>query len=242
MRCYCRQRATRGPSSPPLATIALFFSGLDVTAASIPMRSYTRISSSAFVGGDGASTRYNDQPAAAFVAHPAQRKRPRQYDTSFTSIDIFPTYPSSSLAPLNINHRRQHQTFRRTIASTTTPLYAKPKSGSVVDSYQTVSVNCSKCLTRLFRYKKKNGTKSNLIKCYIERISEDTAGIVQSMLGGTKGDEDGDGDGVGEAPVEEQEGREWSCPDCGQRFGRRTLIHGRPAIKLVGGKVRMTKK
>ena len=118
------------------------------------------------------------------------------------------------------------------MTSSTSHLYAKPKSGSIVDSYQTVSVNCSKCRTRLFRYKKKNGTKSNLIKCYIERISEDTAGIVEGM-GGADGDDD---DG------EELEGKEWSCPDCGQRFGRRTLIHGRPAIKLVGGKVRMTKK
>lgn len=50
------------------------------------------------------------------------------------------------------------------------PLFAKPKSGSVVDSYQTVSVNCSSCRHRLFRYKKKNGVKSNLIKCYVERI------------------------------------------------------------------------
>ena len=119
------------------------------------------------------------------------------------------------------------------MTSSTSHLYAKPKSGSIVDSYQTVSVNCSKCRTRLFRYKKKNGTKSNLIKCYIERISEDTAGIVENM---------GSTDGGGDDGVETLEGQEWSCPDCGQRFGRRTLIHGRPAIKLVGGKVRMTKK
>ena len=122
------------------------------------------------------------------------------------------------------------------MVSTTTPLYAKPKSGSIVDSYQPVSVNSSKCRKRLFRYKKKNGTKSNLIKCYIERISEDTAGIVEGMGGA-----DGRDGGVDDA-VEALEGQEWSCPDCGQRFGRRTLIHGRPAIKLVGGKVRMTKK
>ena len=126
----------------------------------------------------------------------------------------------------------------RCIATVTAPLHAKPKSGSIVDSYQTVSVNCSKCRTRLFRYKKKNGTKSNLIKCYIERISEDSAKIIENLCG-VDGDENGGGgDGDGDA----LEGQEWSCPDCGQRFGRRTLIHGRPAIKLVGGKVRMTKK
>ena len=42
-------------------------------------------------------------------------------------------------------------------------MQAKPKRGSVVDSYQTVSVNCAKCGERLFRYKKKNGTKSKEI-------------------------------------------------------------------------------
>ena len=46
---------------------------------------------------------------------------------------------------------------------TSSYLAARPKSGSVVDSYQTVSVNCNSCRSRLFRYKKKNGTKSNLI-------------------------------------------------------------------------------
>lgn len=46
---------------------------------------------------------------------------------------------------------------------TSSYLEARPKSGSVVDSYQTVSVNCNSCRSRLFRYKKKNGTKSNLI-------------------------------------------------------------------------------
>jgi len=34
----------------------------------------------------------------------------------------------------------------------------------------------------------------------------------------------------------------WTCPKCGNGFGRSSLIHGLPAIKLVGGKTRMTKK
>eukprot|EP00562_Extubocellulus_spinifer_P013702 CAMPEP_0178569034 /NCGR_PEP_ID=MMETSP0697-20121206/16263_1 /TAXON_ID=265572 /ORGANISM="Extubocellulus spinifer, Strain CCMP396" /LENGTH=195 /DNA_ID=CAMNT_0020203247 /DNA_START=191 /DNA_END=779 /DNA_ORIENTATION=- len=115
-------------------------------------------------------------------------------------------------------------------------LHAKPKSGSVVDSYQTVSVNCSKCRTRLFRYKKKNGTKSNLVKCYIERISEDSAGVLQQHINMEMGRGEGDDGGDG-AKVEE-----WCCPKCRQRFARRATIHGRPALKMVGGKVRMTKK
>lgn len=39
-----------------------------------------------------------------------------------------------------------------------TVLKAKPKRGAVIDSYRTVSVNCSKCRERLFRYKKKVGS------------------------------------------------------------------------------------
>lgn len=100
-------------------------------------------------------------------------------------------------------------------------LMGKPKSGSIVDSYQTVSVNCKKCRTRLFRYKKKNGTKSNIIKCYVERISEDCVDVVKNK---------------------KEDSVDWICPTCETRFGKDALIHGRPAIKLVGGKTQMTKK
>jgi len=51
----------------------------------------------------------------------------------------------------------------KSIHTSSFDLFARPKSGSVVESYQTVSVNCNSCRSRLFRYKKKNGTKSNLI-------------------------------------------------------------------------------
>ena len=51
----------------------------------------------------------------------------------------------------------------RSIHTSLFTLLARPKSGSVVELYQTVSVNCNSCRNRLFRYKKKNGTKSNLI-------------------------------------------------------------------------------
>jgi len=98
------------------------------------------------------------------------------------------------------------------------PLSAKPKRGSIVDTYQTVSVNCRGCGARLFRYKKKNGTKSQLIKCFVERITEDCLCVL------------------------DQEGDEFSCPSCNQRFARATTIRGLPALKLVGGKTRMTKK
>jgi hypothetical protein len=109
--------------------------------------------------------------------------------------------------------------------TTSTLLLAKPKSaGNVVDNYQTVSVNCNKCKLRLFRYKKKNGTKSNLIKCYIERICEDSASILEDQQ---------------EIDPEQQL---WNCPKCNTNFARSSQIHGRPALKLIGGKIRMTKK
>lgn len=115
---------------------------------------------------------------------------------------------------------------KRTFQSKSIRLQAKPKRGGVVDSYQTVSVNCSKCGERLFRYKKKNGTKSNLVKCYIERISEDSAGLLKAQ----------------EKSGMSNENFDWSCPNCNTNFARPSLIHGRPALKMIGGKVRMTKK
>ena len=110
--------------------------------------------------------------------------------------------------------------------ATTTTLTAKPKRGHVVDSYQTVSVNCAKCSFRLFRYKKKNGTKSNLVKCFVERIAQDCGGILPP-----------EGEFLGDAAD-----TVYCCPSCETAFARPTLIRGMPALKLVGGKTRMTKK
>lgn len=166
-------------------------------------------------------------------------------------------------------------------ASPTRPslLLAKPKkAGSVVDNYQTVSVNCSKCQQRLFRYKKKNGTKSNLVKCYVERISEDSAGVLalaasreNSSAPEPKSDttpsrksknktnrkqkQKQDSDSTHDdnttaaedtspflVPTQLDPGYSWECPSCHTQFARSSVIHGRPALKLVGGKIRMTKK
>ncbi len=133
-------------------------------------------------------------------------------------------------------HGRNSLIRRHPIHSSNIQLFAKPKSGSVVDSYQTVSVNCNSCRHRLFRYKKKNGTKSNLIKCYVQRIVHN-----QEKSGNSEAD-----------TLEQQLSKfeelsanndhQWSCPKCGTKFARSALIHGRPALKLVGGKTRMTKK
>lgn len=162
-------------------------------------------------------------------------------------------------------------------ASPTSPvlLLAKPKkAGSIVDNYQTVSVNCSKCQQRLFRYKKKNGTKSNLVKCYIERISEDSAGVLALAaskqnsstskpepkgLSNNNGknnknknqngnpnndsvDRNNEEDNMSLVPEKLDPSYSWECPSCNTQFARSSMIHGRPALKMVGGKIRMTKK
>ena len=134
-------------------------------------------------------------------------------------------WPSINWSSISSSHLPQSRSFFHCSPA----LFAKPKRGSVVDSYQTVSVNCMHCKTRLFRYKKKNGTKSNLIKCYVERIVfEDPDGELEQQL-----------DRFTELS---QSDHKWSCPNCGINWGRSSLIHGMPAIKLVGGKTRMTKK
>ncbi|KAL3905849.1 MAG: hypothetical protein SGPRY_010768 [Prymnesium sp.] len=94
-----------------------------------------------------------------------------------------------------------------------------------IDSFRTVGVSCSKCGQLLFRYKKKNGMKSNLVKCYIERICADSAGLLAAA----------------EEEAHKDAPAEWRCPSCNTQFARDALIHGRPALKMIGGKVRMIK-
>lgn len=52
------------------------------------------------------------------------------------------------------------------------------------------------------------GGTGNLVKCFVERIVEDYT-----------------------------TGEELECPKCGVQFARRAMIRGRPANKIVGGKV-----
>jgi hypothetical protein len=133
-----------------------------------------------------------------------------------------PSHPLHRNSPPNQTIPQPSQFF-----SSSTHLKAAPKRGSVVDTYQTVSVNCNSCRTRLFRYKKKNGTKSNLIKCYIERIVEAEDESLQRDVDNFANLDDG---------------YSWCCPSCGVNFARCAMIRGLPALKLVGGKTRMTKK
>jgi hypothetical protein len=126
----------------------------------------------------------------------------------------------------NPGHQALLQHHRFYSSATLILWQAQPKRGNVVDSYQTVSVNCAKCRERIFRYKKKNGTKSNLVKCYVERISEDSAGVLKAQ----------------EESGVSRDDYSWECPNCQTQFARSALIKGLPALKMVGGKVQMTKK
>ena len=55
------------------------------------------------------------------------------------------------------------------------------------------------------------GGKGSLVKCFVERIVEDA----------TAGD--------------------LKCPECGTEFARPAMIRGKPANKIIGGKVTMSK-
>ncbi len=72
---------------------------------------------------------------------------------------------------------------------------------------KTVNIYCAKCKAPLFKYRK--GGKGSLVKCFIERISQDY--------------------------TEDQQ----HCPDCNSEFARPTMIRGTPALKIVGGKVQV---
>ena len=70
---------------------------------------------------------------------------------------------------------------------------------------RTIAIHCSACRSLLYRYKK--GGTGGLVKCFVERISEDrTAGDLR-------------------------------CPKCTQEFARPIVITGRPAHKIIQGKV-----
>lgn len=103
------------------------------------------------------------------------------------------------------------------------PLFAAPKRGSIVDSYRTIGVSCSSCRAPLFKYKKKNGTKSSLVKMYIERIVDDPHGILESKM----------------REDESAESRGYFCNVCDKQFGRAAQIKGLPAIKIIGNRIRM---
>ena len=112
-------------------------------------------------------------------------------------------------------------------------MHAMPKRGVIVDSYRTVVVACSKCRTTLFEYKKKNGTKSSLIKMFIERIVKDPHNILSNTNENDSDDDDSGSNGGSEVC------NDFWCPKCGAKFGRQAKIKGLPAIKVIGNRLQM---
>ena len=93
---------------------------------------------------------------------------------------------------------------------TQTRLFAAPRKKL---PERRVTISCSACGTKLYRYAKGNGAGSRLVKVYKERIVNDFT------------DED----------------KPCTCPnlDCAAEFAREDVIHGRPAFKIIQGKVIM---
>ena len=56
-------------------------------------------------------------------------------------------------------------------------------------------------------YKYQKGGPGRLVKCFVDKIVQDN----------TEGD--------------------LCCPECGQEFGRETMVYGRPANKIIQGKI-----
>jgi len=72
-------------------------------------------------------------------------------------------------------------------------------------SRRNIAIHCLKCRTLLYRYLKAGS--GGLVKCFVERITEDrTAGDLR-------------------------------CPGCGQEFARLRMIRGKPAHKIISGKI-----
>eukprot|EP00656_Telonema_subtile_P014250 TRINITY_DN17274_c0_g1_i2.p1 TRINITY_DN17274_c0_g1~~TRINITY_DN17274_c0_g1_i2.p1 ORF type:complete len:112 (+),score=14.24 TRINITY_DN17274_c0_g1_i2:49-384(+) len=65
------------------------------------------------------------------------------------------------------------------------------------------------CGAKLFKYAKANGASSKLVKVYRGRV------VTDYTAGGT------------------------DCPKCAQQFAREDLVHGKPALRVLQGRVSM---
>ena len=70
-----------------------------------------------------------------------------------------------------------------------------------------IDVYCSNCRTHLYRYRKEG--EGHLVKCYGSNVLKDYTNP--------------------ENPLH--------CHECGTEFARETMMHGRPAYKIIQGKV-----
>jgi hypothetical protein len=132
-------------------------------------------------------------------------------------------------------------------------------SNKQIDSFPTVNVYCTTCSIRLFRYKKKNGTKSHLVKCYVERIIDDCVHLLRDQHYNTgshannnshynnsssESQQDVVGNDTNSHPPQHDplQHREYYCPNCQTKIARYARINHLPSLKWVGGKIRMSKK
>lgn len=82
-----------------------------------------------------------------------------------------------------------------------------------------VRVECQ-CGQPLFKYYKAG--RGRLIKCYLDEVREDYAGIAESANKGHSSHQQPD------RPT---------CPACGKELGEIRLVRGRPALKLNQGTI-----
>ena len=103
-----------------------------------------------------------------------------------------------------------YQSIYHPLTTTQTRLFAAPQKRL---PSRRVDISCSSCGHKLFRYAKGNGASSRLVKVYKERIVKDFT----------------------------EPGNPCVCPnpECRVAFCREDIIHGRPAFKIVQGKVVM---
>jgi hypothetical protein len=95
-------------------------------------------------------------------------------------------------------------------------------------AFRTVTVVCARCQITLFKYKKANGKKSNLVKLYIERVVQDPFNLLVPTV---------------EPPQTQlcdlSAKYRCTCPSCGTTFGRPARISGQDAVKIIGGRLAM---
>jgi len=66
-----------------------------------------------------------------------------------------------------------------------------------------IDVFCSKCRSQIFRYRKEG--EGHLMKCYTSNVLRDFTSPENHL----------------------------QCPECDTQFARNTMIHGRPAYKII---------
>jgi hypothetical protein len=173
---------------------------------------------------------------------------------------------------------RTNQAQKHCYSHTTTVGFPKPiKIGTnstcssarkEIDSYPTVNVYCTTCSVQIIRYKKKNGTKSSLIKCYIERVIEDCIHLLRDQYYNHAHTPLRTSSSSSSSPTTSEHATNntneqckvyhnfharhvpshdpmhsvYHCPNCKTTIARYARIHNIPCLKWVGGKIRMSKR